>query len=77
MDLAPIEHEIEVREGAIHIGQDVFVKWYKYQRTTFIVVREYKNGVASVKRGINMPIQYLPNLKKAIDKAYEVYMASH
>jgi len=63
-----------MKNGSIHIGDSVYVKWYLFQGKPYIVIRKYKeDGTADRLKGINLLIQYLPKLKMAIDKAYERY----
>ena len=76
VDLAPKTRSEPVRIlscGDIHIGKDVFVKWGPYLKDNYIQVRHYVNGKPDTRRGINIQIDFLPNLKKAIDLAFEDY----
>jgi len=78
IDLAPSEHEAakkkSIRNGSIHIGLNVHVKWHKFRGQNYIMIRHFQDGTADGRRGININMEYLPNLKKAIDKAYECFL---
>ena len=67
MDLAPTKHESSMREGSIHIGSNIHVKWHKYRGTNYIMIRHIVDGAVDGRRGINFNMKLMDNLKKAIN----------